>query len=366
MRSMAPFLSSKVIRQLPDTETLHSLRRAPDSRWTRHPGAASRTKPSMVSARASAARMPRTRSAEVLFQQPGRVGLAEPAQTPVAKRTDNHGAHAYGKTGRNASISRVAPSRNQVMRCLEDDPVRSAQVPCCAGAHLVGMDGFRFRMFAPGGGRLRWSRLSARSSRRPRGWTLRERRPRRQGRRGAPRGERLGGQGRGSAQSRRALEGEVPVRRWLECKELDGSITHRPGCDVTLSAPKSDSLMAMADGDERAVGAHDQAARATPRWIEANAAEPRMRDPATGATVWGGDQKMVVGTFRHGTGPQRSSASGMPDPSPKAAMSPVARIAAPLLAAASLPNGSFPPPNLRPARERLNNRRRRCIATAWE
>ena len=38
---MVPFRSSKVTRQLPDTDPLHSLRRAPDSRWTRHPGAAS-------------------------------------------------------------------------------------------------------------------------------------------------------------------------------------------------------------------------------------------------------------------------------------------------------------------------------------
>ena len=34
MRSMVRFLSSKVIRQLPGTETLHSLWRAPESRWT--------------------------------------------------------------------------------------------------------------------------------------------------------------------------------------------------------------------------------------------------------------------------------------------------------------------------------------------
>ena len=54
----------------------------------------------MVSARASAARIPRTRPAEVLFQQPWRVGPIELAQTPVAKRLDDHGAHAYGKTVR--------------------------------------------------------------------------------------------------------------------------------------------------------------------------------------------------------------------------------------------------------------------------
>ncbi len=40
---------------------------------------------------------------EVLFQQPGRVGFVEQAQAPVAKRTDNHDVHVYGKTVHNAS-----------------------------------------------------------------------------------------------------------------------------------------------------------------------------------------------------------------------------------------------------------------------
>ena len=171
--------------------------------------------------------------------------------------------------------------------------------------------------------------------------------------------------GRRSARPRRALEGEVPGRRRLWCKELDGSVTHRPGRDETLSTPKSDSLMAMAGGDERTVEAHDRAVSATPGWTEANAVETRMRDPATGKMVQGGDQKTVAATLRHGAEPQRSSASGMPDPSPKAAMSPVACVAAPSSAEASLPNGSLASPNLRPARQRLNNHRCRCIATAW-
>ena len=82
--------------------------------------------------------------------------------------------------------------------------------------------------------------------------------------------------------------------------------------------------MAMAGRDERTVEVHDQAVSATPGWVEANAVETRMRGPATGAMVRGGDQEMVAAALRHGTGPQHSSASGVPDPSPKAAMSPVA------------------------------------------
>ena len=77
---------------------------------------------------------------------------------------------------------------------------------------------------------------------------------------------------------RAVLEGEVPGGRRLGRKELDGSVTHRPGRDVTLSAPKSVSLMAMVGGDDRIVAAHDRAVSATLGWIETNAIETRLRD----------------------------------------------------------------------------------------
>ena len=100
---------------------------------------------------------------------------------------------------------------------------------------------------------------------------------------------------------RRVLEGEVPGGRRLGRMEPDGTVRHRPGRDVTLSAPKSVSLMAMVGGDGRIVEAHDKAVTATLGWIEANAVETRMRDRATGAMVRAGDQKMVAATFRHDT-----------------------------------------------------------------
>ena len=100
---------------------------------------------------------------------------------------------------------------------------------------------------------------------------------------------------------RSVLEGEVPGGRRLGRKELDGTIAHRPGRDVTLSAPKSVSLMAMMGGDERIVDAHDKAVAATLGWIEKNAVETRMRDPATGAMIRAGNQKMVAACFRHDT-----------------------------------------------------------------
>ena len=58
---------------------------------------------------------------------------------------------------------------------------------------------------------------------------------------------------------RRILEGEVPGGHRLGRRDLDGNVRHRPGRDVTLSASKSVSLMALVGGDERIVTAHDRA-----------------------------------------------------------------------------------------------------------
>ncbi len=97
------------------------------------------------------------------------------------------------------------------------------------------------------------------------------------------------------------LEGKVPGGRQLGRKDLDGNIQHRPGRDVTLSAPKSVSLLALVGGDERIVDAHDRAVGRTLAWIEKNAIETRMQDRATGAMIRAGGQKMVAATFRHDT-----------------------------------------------------------------
>ena len=97
------------------------------------------------------------------------------------------------------------------------------------------------------------------------------------------------------------LEGRVPDGPRLGRRGRDGEIVHRPGRDVTLSAPKSVSLMATAGGDDRIVEAHDRAVAATLGWIERNAALTRMQDRATGAMVHADGQRMVAATFRHDT-----------------------------------------------------------------
>ena len=102
---------------------------------------------------------------------------------------------------------------------------------------------------------------------------------------------------------RAVLEGKVPdgSGRELGRRDRDGKLVHRPGRDVTLSAPKSVSLAALVGGDVRVVDVHDRAVQATLAWIEGNAAETRMKDPATGRMVREGGQKTVAATFRHDT-----------------------------------------------------------------
>ena len=99
------------------------------------------------------------------------------------------------------------------------------------------------------------------------------------------------------------LEGTVPdgSGQRLGRRQKDGSVSHRPGRDLTFSAPKSVSLVAML-GDEAAVtAAHDAAVKRTLAWLEETTVQTRMRDPGTGQLVHAGGQKMVAATFRHDT-----------------------------------------------------------------
>ncbi len=97
------------------------------------------------------------------------------------------------------------------------------------------------------------------------------------------------------------LEGRVPGGPRLGRRDRHGNVNHRPGRDITLSAPKSVSLLALVGGDGRIVAAHEKAVRATLEWIESNAVETRLKDRTTGAIVRAGGQGMVAATFRHDT-----------------------------------------------------------------
>ena len=99
------------------------------------------------------------------------------------------------------------------------------------------------------------------------------------------------------------LKGRMPdgAGRQLGRRDKDGNLHHRPGRDVTLSAPKSVSLAALIGRDERVTAAHDRAAGRALAWVEGNVVETRMRNPETGRMVRAGSQKMVAATFRHDT-----------------------------------------------------------------
>ena len=97
------------------------------------------------------------------------------------------------------------------------------------------------------------------------------------------------------------LEGRVPDGPQLGRPGKDGEIVHRPGRDLTLSAPKSVSLAALVGGDARVAEAHGRAVQRTLAWVEERAVETRMKDPDGGGMIRAGDQKAVIATFTHET-----------------------------------------------------------------
>ena len=99
---------------------------------------------------------------------------------------------------------------------------------------------------------------------------------------------------------RAVLEGRVPdgSGRQLGRRGKDGEVLHRPGRDLTFSAPKSVSIAALVGGDARVVDAHDRAVKATLAWVERNAAETRVQDAATGRMVRVRGQEIVAATFQ--------------------------------------------------------------------
>ena len=99
------------------------------------------------------------------------------------------------------------------------------------------------------------------------------------------------------------LEGTVPdgTEQKLGRRQKDGTISHRPGRDLTFSAPKSVSLVAMLGDDRAVVGAHDAAVKRTLAWLEDTTIQTRMKVPETGRLEHVGGQKMVAATFRHDT-----------------------------------------------------------------
>ena len=84
------------------------------------------------------------------------------------------------------------------------------------------------------------------------------------------------------------LRGHVPGTNIRLGRKRDGKHEHRPGFDITFSAPKSVSLAALLPtrkhprGDRGVLRCHDEAVKATLEWIEETKLQTRGWDPATG------------------------------------------------------------------------------------
>ncbi len=103
----------------------------------------------------------------------------------------------------------------------------------------------------------------------------------------------------------KVLQGRVLGTSVRLGRRRDGQHEHRPGFDITFSAPKSVSLAALLPtetrrrGDRAAVRAHDEAVRATLGWIEETLLETRGWDPATRRRPRTQSPSMVAALFRH-------------------------------------------------------------------
>lgn len=98
-------------------------------------------------------------------------------------------------------------------------------------------------------------------------------------------------------QFRELLEGKVAGEQLGTFR--DDQLEHRPGWDVTLSAPKSVSIMAEVAGDRRLIAAHGQAVRTAMAHVEKHMAATRIRDGGTVAREATGN--LVIASFQHGT-----------------------------------------------------------------
>ena len=102
---------------------------------------------------------------------------------------------------------------------------------------------------------------------------------------------------------RRVLQGYVPDTDIRLGRLRDGEHEHRPGVDITLSAPKSVSLEALlgGPGSARAMRAHDAAVRATLDFIETRLLRTRRWSREERRSVQVNAPALVAATFRHVT-----------------------------------------------------------------
>ncbi len=99
------------------------------------------------------------------------------------------------------------------------------------------------------------------------------------------------------------LSGRIPGTSTRLGRLRDGKHEHRPGLDITFSAPKSVSLEALVHAAPKAsariIRAHDEAVTATLDFIESELLETRGWDPATRKRPRIKGHGLVAATFRH-------------------------------------------------------------------
>ena len=97
---------------------------------------------------------------------------------------------------------------------------------------------------------------------------------------------------------RELLDGRLPDGQQLGTTR-SGQVEHRPGWDVTMSAPKSVSIMAEVAGDRRLIAAHDAAVKTALAFAERHAAATRVRSDGSVERQQTGN--LAVASFRHDT-----------------------------------------------------------------
>lgn len=114
----------------------------------------------------------------------------------------------------------------------------------------------------------------------------------------------------GEAAGALGLEGEVDREQFAALLEgqvggkqlgttRDGKTEHRPGWDITLSAPKSVSIMAEVAGDKRLIAAHGAAVKVALAHVEKYMAATRIREGGKVQRETTGN--LAIATFRHAT-----------------------------------------------------------------
>ena len=103
----------------------------------------------------------------------------------------------------------------------------------------------------------------------------------------------------------RILQGHVPGTDIRLGRKRDGRHEHRPGFDITFSAPKSVSLAALLPttrhprGDRAVLRCHDEAVRAALDWIEETMLQTRGWDPETRRRPRVKGHGLAAALFRH-------------------------------------------------------------------